>query len=288
MKKTRSLDRDGLDGILQTAIKPQPKADNRQANSDKTQAKSVRGKVAWLLTGLGALLAGGVLLKVLTQNPPSDAPVAASGQSTTPALASLDQQTGPATVLAQSEPSREVGATQAAAESPRAELANANPDNLHANEAVAGQTPSANQRPAESAGIPELPSEPTSAGVKKSPDTVTEPAPAQALFTVRFKFDSSKLAPMAQAESTELINAAKACQGRLSLVGHTCNLGPDASNVQLGRARANALKKWLVGKGIAAERIVTASEGMRKPAAANDTKAGQALNRRAELYCLDQ
>lgn len=286
MKKTRSLDRDGLDGIL-AAAKAQPKADKLQANADKPQAKAVRGKVSWLLTGLGALLAGGVLLKVLPQNSPATT-AAAAGQPTTPALASLDpQRAAPSAVLAQTEPARDAGGSQAAAESAPAERANANPGNVQANDAMADRLPPADQRPPESREIVELPTEPTSAGVQKSPDNMTEPRTGKALFTVRFKFDSSKLALLSSAESADLLNAAKACQGRVSLVGHTCNLGSDASNVQLGLARANALKKWLVGQGVAAERIVTASEGRHKPAAANDTKAGQVLNRRAELYCLD-
>lgn len=113
-------------------------------------------------------------------------------------------------------------------------------------------------------------------------------SPPKTLFTVYFKFSSSKLTLLNPEQTRELLSAAQSCPGKIQLTGHTCNLGTNTSNQLLGLARAKAVANWLVTKGIARKRIVTASEGMQKPSAPNDTRVGQALNRRTELSCLDQ
>ena len=110
---------------------------------------------------------------------------------------------------------------------------------------------------------------------------------AEPLFTVHFKFDSSKLKALSSQVTSDLLNAAKSCSKQIKLTGHTCNLGPDFGNSFLGMNRAKAVKKLLISLGIEPSRIVTTSEGMNQPAAPNDTTEGQALNRRTELTCLD-
>jgi len=199
MKQQRSLDHDGLDGILQP--------------SDKPQSKPAWFRSLWIIPVIIAFAVSVFLLQKLSQTPLSTE-----------------------TTLAQK----------------KAQV------------------------------IPSLPAKTPliSGGDKAKPS-------ADAIFTVYFKFDSSKKPLLSKTETRKLINLAKRCQNLISLTGHTCNLGTDAGNQQLGWARANALKKLLITNGIPAQRIVTASKGMRNPVAPNDTKSGQALNRRAELYCLE-
>ena len=70
---------------------------------------------------------------------------------------------------------------------------------------------------------------------------------------------------------------------RLLVSGHTDNVGKPATNLALSKARANAVKKYLVRKGTAADQIITEGFGSRKPVASNATPAGRQKNRRVEM-----
>ena len=70
----------------------------------------------------------------------------------------------------------------------------------------------------------------------------------------------------------------------VEIQGHTDNAGKRATNMKLSDARANAVKAWLVAKGIAAERVTTKGYGPDKPVAPNTTKEGKAKNRRIEFF----
>ncbi|MCU0430221.1 MAG: DUF6089 family protein [Cytophagaceae bacterium] len=65
--------------------------------------------------------------------------------------------------------------------------------------------------------------------------------------------------------------------------GHTDNVGDEAKNVDLSKRRAEAVKAYLISKGIAAERLTAEGFGSSKPLADNKTAAGRALNRRVEF-----
>jgi OOP family OmpA-OmpF porin len=69
----------------------------------------------------------------------------------------------------------------------------------------------------------------------------------------------------------------------LKVVGHTDNVGSDQINLRLSKARAEAVKKYLVDKGIAITRIETAGFGETKPIASNTTPDGREKNRRVEF-----
>jgi outer membrane protein OmpA-like peptidoglycan-associated protein len=66
--------------------------------------------------------------------------------------------------------------------------------------------------------------------------------------------------------------------------GYTDNTGKRASNVKLSQARADAVKNWLVGRGIAAERITTKGFGPDSPVAPNTNAEGRQKNRRIEFF----
>jgi outer membrane protein OmpA-like peptidoglycan-associated protein len=70
---------------------------------------------------------------------------------------------------------------------------------------------------------------------------------------------------------------------RLDIAGHTDNLGSDKTNMALSKARAEAVKSFLVQKGIAENRITIYYFGESKPIASNDTEEGRAKNRRVEF-----
>lgn len=70
----------------------------------------------------------------------------------------------------------------------------------------------------------------------------------------------------------------------VTIIGHTDNTGSDAINNPLSVDRANAARDYLVGRGVAAQRIATDGRGSREPVANNSTPAGRAQNRRVEIY----
>ena len=69
----------------------------------------------------------------------------------------------------------------------------------------------------------------------------------------------------------------------IKVEGHTDNAGDDEKNMQLSTDRANAVKDYLVSKGISADRITAEGFGETTPIADNNTAAGRAKNRRIEI-----
>ncbi len=66
-------------------------------------------------------------------------------------------------------------------------------------------------------------------------------------------------------------------------VGHTDSIGSDAYNQKLSVKRADAVKAYLVSKGVEANRVYTEGKGKTQPIADNKTDAGRAKNRRVEI-----
>jgi outer membrane protein OmpA-like peptidoglycan-associated protein/opacity protein-like surface antigen len=69
----------------------------------------------------------------------------------------------------------------------------------------------------------------------------------------------------------------------VELSGHTDNVGSNASNQILSQRRADAVKAWLVAKGIPADRIISVGYGEERPRVSNDTPDNRRLNRRIEF-----
>jgi outer membrane protein OmpA-like peptidoglycan-associated protein len=70
----------------------------------------------------------------------------------------------------------------------------------------------------------------------------------------------------------------------VTIIGHTDNTGSDAVNNPLSVDRANSTRDYLVGRGVARNRIATDGRGEREPIADNNTAQGRAKNRRVEIY----
>ena len=66
-------------------------------------------------------------------------------------------------------------------------------------------------------------------------------------------------------------------------VGHTDSVGDDAFNQKLSVARSEAVKAYLVSKGVEKNRIYTEGKGEKQPVADNKTADGRAKNRRVEI-----
>ena len=66
-------------------------------------------------------------------------------------------------------------------------------------------------------------------------------------------------------------------------MGHTDSVGSDAYNQKLSVKRADAVKAYLVSKGIEKNRVYTEGKGEKQPVADNKTAAGRSKNRRVEI-----
>ena len=74
----------------------------------------------------------------------------------------------------------------------------------------------------------------------------------------------------------------------ISITGHTDSTGSEAINNPLSFDRANAARDYLVGRGVARNRISTDGRGAREPIADNGTSQGRDKNRRIEIYVAEQ
>jgi OOP family OmpA-OmpF porin len=99
-----------------------------------------------------------------------------------------------------------------------------------------------------------------------------------------FDFDKSVLKPAGKAKLTDLVSKIKGINLEVIIaVGHTDSVGSDAYNQKLSVRRAEAVKAFLVSKGIEKNRIYTEGKGEKQPVADNKTKEGRAKNRRVEI-----
>ena len=73
---------------------------------------------------------------------------------------------------------------------------------------------------------------------------------------------------------------------KLEISGHTDNRGKADFNRDLSQKRAEAVRNYLISRGIAAERIVAVGYGLDKPIADNKTESGRSKNRRTEFRIL--
>lgn len=101
--------------------------------------------------------------------------------------------------------------------------------------------------------------------------------------TELFAFDSAKLNPNQPKldELATLLNNNPSV-GNVTITGHTDRLGSDKYNQKLSEQRANAVKAYLTGKGVAAERLNAVGKGESQPVVQCDNK------KRADLIkCLE-
>jgi outer membrane protein OmpA-like peptidoglycan-associated protein len=105
-----------------------------------------------------------------------------------------------------------------------------------------------------------------------------------ALKNILFELDESILLSKSENELAMLYRMLKdEPQLQATVIGHTDNQGNRAYNQSLSEARAEAVLKWLVAKGIAPTRLKSDGRGLDEPIASNDTESGRALNRRTEI-----
>lgn len=100
-----------------------------------------------------------------------------------------------------------------------------------------------------------------------------------------FEFNKATIKPGSFDSLNELSNVLNSAQQwNLILSGHTDNKGSKDYNLKLSTARAEAVKTYLINKGVQPERITAKGFGDTMPIAPNDTEENRALNRRVEFF----
>jgi outer membrane protein OmpA-like peptidoglycan-associated protein len=102
---------------------------------------------------------------------------------------------------------------------------------------------------------------------------------------VLFVTGKSELLPAAQDQLDQVAKALKD-QGDIKpmvVEGYTDSVGSDSSNLTLSKNRAEAVRSYLVSKGIPSDKITSVGKGKANPVASNDTPDGRANNRRVEI-----
>ena len=102
---------------------------------------------------------------------------------------------------------------------------------------------------------------------------------------VLFVTGKSELLPAAQDQLDQVAKALKD-QGEIKpmvVEGYTDSVGTDASNLTLSKNRAEAVRSYLVSKGIPSDKITSVGKGKANPVASNDTADGRANKRRVEI-----
>jgi OOP family OmpA-OmpF porin len=99
-----------------------------------------------------------------------------------------------------------------------------------------------------------------------------------------FDFDKSVVKPDGKAALDELLGKLKGMNTEVMVtVGHTDSIGSDAYNSKLSLRRAEAVKAYIVSKGVDASRVYTEGKGETQPVADNKSSDGRAKNRRVTV-----
>ncbi len=101
---------------------------------------------------------------------------------------------------------------------------------------------------------------------------------------VTFASGSAELTPEREKMLLRVLNTLNAYPDiKVEIRGYTDNVGKASSNKRLSQRRANAVRYWILNKGISPERVVANGYGEENPIADNSTKEGRRLNRRIEF-----
>lgn len=131
--------------------------------------------------------------------------------------------------------------------------------------------------------------DPTGCPIPEKPAPLfTEEKKTLVLEGVNFETNKAVLLPEATAILDRVAESLAAWpEVRVQVGGHTDSRGSRAHNQKLSEARAQAVRQYLVDKGIDAARLTAKGFGLTKPIADNKTEEGRAQNRRVELTKLD-
>ena len=143
-------------------------------------------------------------------------------------------------------------------------------------------------RPAAPAPAPAPSAAPAAPAPAPAPAPAAAPAPTSEKVTFAadafFDFDKAVLKPEGRAKLDDLVSKIAGINLEVIIaVGHTDSVGSDAYNQRLSVRRSEAVKAYLVSKGVERNRVYTEGKGEKQPVADNKTSEGRAKNRRVEI-----
>jgi outer membrane protein OmpA-like peptidoglycan-associated protein len=104
------------------------------------------------------------------------------------------------------------------------------------------------------------------------------------LNNIFFDFDKAVLKPESFSELNRIVTLMNERAGmKVEITGHTCDIGEDNYNMGLSERRAKAVSKYLLDKGISAERIAVKFFGETQPSVPNTNLENRRKNRRVEF-----
>ncbi len=126
--------------------------------------------------------------------------------------------------------------------------------------------------------------------VECAPETLPEPIEAGRTINLRNVFFDTGNADLKEESELQL----QALYGlferfpemRIRIEGYTDNVGKDVDNLELSKARAEAVRTWLYEQGVSSGQLESAGFGATNPIETNDTEAGRARNRRVVFTIL--
>lgn len=102
---------------------------------------------------------------------------------------------------------------------------------------------------------------------------------------VLFAFNKSDLTPSMQSHLDALMPTLQSADVvSIKVIGHTDGVGSDAYNQALSERRASSVAAYLLGMGLAPNKLTSEGWGESQPVADNETEEGRAKNRRVELH----
>ncbi|EKK9972066.1 OmpA family protein [Vibrio parahaemolyticus] len=117
------------------------------------------------------------------------------------------------------------------------------------------------------------------------PKPEPKPIPKEVLVTINagtlFGFDSVQFEQNATIDS--IVKDIRDNDVRVSITGHTDSSGPSSYNVKLSQRRADAVKQYMIQRGVPSEHITTQGLGESMPIMSNESAEGRALNRRIDI-----
>jgi OOP family OmpA-OmpF porin len=118
---------------------------------------------------------------------------------------------------------------------------------------------------------------------------VTAEGEVALLEPIQFEFAKANIKAVSFPILDEIVTLMKARKGmRIGVYGHTDSVGADATNLRLSKDRAASVMRYLINKGIAANRLESEGFGETQPKDTNDTPEGRAKNRRVDFKILGE
>jgi outer membrane protein OmpA-like peptidoglycan-associated protein len=105
-----------------------------------------------------------------------------------------------------------------------------------------------------------------------------------------YELDQSTLTPLMESMLDDKITQIRKTYGdNISIVceGHTCNIGSEAYNMELGKKRAEEVREFLIDRGFSPDKVTTTSRGLYLPVVPNTDDANRKKNRRVMLIVRD-